>query len=185
MTNFWEEKIEFWRNKTTENKLYEGAHQEISADLHRLIELYNIKRIIDVGGYQGEMKQRLPRDIRYHNLDFVTKFDLSKDWESQGLALGDPEVTVCFTSLVMISVPPEVFEHIKNEMRKFSRFILHYEQVPIPGMKSGQQIDPHYGGKWNYYPVDYVEECEGYTIEDSRTNKSWHKIEIDLRSRIL
>lgn len=173
--NYWQEKPDFWDNRTRDHKAYEDQKAELVADVNKLIDISVIRNVIDVGGYKGGLRDSFPK-AKYQNLDIVEGFDITKDWEKQGLQV-KPN-TLCFTSLSLICFKPEDVRHIFQQMKKYSRVMYLYEEYR-PEEKHEQQISKEYGGKWAYDWNQLAAELElAYSAKRSELNTAWIKATI-------
>ncbi len=146
--NFWQEKPDFWKNKTLDNQIYADQKAEVARDITDLIRIHKISRVLDVGGYEGILGTLLPKDVEYVNLDIHAGFDITKSWGSQGLRF-KPK-TLSLTSLVLICLPPKEVHKVIDKMRYFSDLMYWFEEFH-PDLADGIMINGDYGGKWNYH----------------------------------
>lgn len=173
--NYWQEKNEFWRNKTKDNEVYINAREEIGRDIAQLHELYNFEEIIDFGGYHGELREYLPAGINYVNLDFETGIDFSQDIKEQLIKnkielKGDRARTLALTSLTLITLPPDVVDAVLKEMHNFAKVRYFYEENTHIEYENGQKLNDNYGGKWNYVWGQVVK--PNYFLQ-SHINPAW------------
>lgn len=151
--NYWDEKSDFWRNKTQHNDIYEKQKLELVSDIKKIIRDKNIKRVIDVGGYKGIIGTMLPDGVEYINLDFRSGVDIALPWQGQnGLKTFKKEKgTLVITSLTLICLSPEALAITLSECRKYGDTFYFYEENFNPEKyHDGQQINDDYGGKWIY-----------------------------------
>lgn len=176
MANFWADAVDFWSRKTVGNETYEAQKKEVQEDLSQFFVENGIKRVIDVGGYKGRMGEGLDPSIEYISIDFANGFDLTKDWQEQGLEL-KPN-TLCMTSLTLICFDCEQVKRIIGQMWKYSPNILYlFEEVR--DMEHGQQINGDYGGKWahtwpQYFLYDNV--TRSFITTPSNVNVAWARM---------
>lgn len=169
MENFWSEKNEFWGNKTLDNKAYIDQAEEVRRDLRDLVYIHKIKRVIDVGGYKGRIGEEPIGAANYVNLDIVNGFDITKDWEEQGMVV-EPK-TLCFTSLVLICIPPESIDTVVAQMKKFSKVLYFFEESrPLPHR---HKLNDDFGGKWSYDLREFFPKAD---FKISSTNPTWVKV---------
>ncbi len=179
MENWWSVAPEFWKNKTQGNLIYAKQKEEVVNDLSSLIVEFDIKNIIDVGGYQGEIGKLIEEkqiQINYTNLDFITKVDLTKDWIEQGLEKPKKEETIVATSLCLIAFPPEDRKNILKQMFELGKVIYCFEEVHDESITDGQRLSNDFGGKWAVTLDGIVKECgetKSIRIEQSKINNHW------------
>lgn len=156
--NFWKDNPKFWESKIT-NPKYAEAKAELVSDIKTLIEALEIKTVIDVCGYKGEVGKMLPPDVEYICLDIVDGFDVTYEWTHQlierNIVLSDPEHTLAFTSLSLLCFRPEAVNHIVNQMRKYSKTQYYYEEkthkeLSLSETDNFAQVNNDFGGKWTY-----------------------------------
>lgn len=176
MANFWNDAVEFWSNKTKDNETYEAQKREVQEDLARIIRENGIKRVIDVGGYKGRMGEGLDPNVEYQSIDFATGFDLTKDWEEQGLEL-KPD-TLCFTSITLICFDEPTVTEIIKQMWKYSPKVLYlFEEARL--LDHGKQVNGDFGGKWshiwsNYFVYDGI--TKNFITAPSNVNPVWSRM---------
>ena len=177
--NYWKEYPEFWRNKQLGNEPLKKQKEELASDLRTLIEALEIKTIIDVGGYDGRMKELLPETVEYHNLDIFVGFDITYDWTHQliekNIVLDDPEHTLAFTSLTLIALMPSAAQHVLTQMRKYAKTQYYYEEKPgeLPKGSNSMQVAKEYGGKWAYDWESFIGNVDQL---NSDVNPKWVRI---------
>lgn len=169
--NFWENKPDFWDNKTRDNKVYEDQKFELITDINHLIDRFGIKRVADVGGYKGGLCDSFP-GVEYVNLDIHNGFDITQDWVAQGFE--DKPKTLCFTSLTLICFPPDDVQHIINQMLKFSSDLIYLFEEIRPENDHCEQISSEYGGKWAYYWTKFF--SKGHALAHSKVGPKWARI---------
>ena len=151
--NYWDEKADFWINKTRDNEIYQKQKLELVSDLKKIIREKKIKRVIDVGGYKGIVGTMLPDGVEYINLDFRSGVDISLPWQGQkGMKSFKKEKgTLIITSLTLIVLPPEAVANVLSESRKYGDHFYFYEEKFNPEKhQDGQKLNDEYGGKWLY-----------------------------------
>lgn len=173
--NYWEEKPDFWGNKTTGNAVYKRQKAEIVSDILKIIEAYHIKRIIDVGGYKGELGQLLPNGVEYINIDFTTGVDITKPWFGQkGMkTFSKRKNTLALTSLVLIALSPEEAAATVEQMKKYSDMQYFFEEQLLSG-EPEEKISNAYGGKWLHDLTKFTDEISG--IRQSEVNPHWIRV---------
>jgi hypothetical protein len=178
--NFWQEKPEFWRNKTLNHETYAKQGEEVAADLIRLIKRHDIDHVVDVGGYKGRIGEVLDQHLSefskvfgYTVLDIVNGFDVTKTWSSQGYDFGGR--TLCFTSLTLICFPPDDAENVIAEMLEYADFLYLFEEKTREDAPS--KVNDDFGGKWNHDWKEYFTGCT-YSMRESTTSPAWVKIEV-------
>lgn len=148
MTNFWKEKNEFWRNKTLENATYKKQKLEVAADILCLLETFGLKKVCDLGGYDGALGKCLP-DVEYLCLDIKDGFDISSDWAEQKF-IPDKE-TLLVTSLTFITLSPDQMARTVSNFKTYGRYAYSYEEYWDGDKdKYSLQINDDYGGKWHH-----------------------------------
>lgn len=179
MENWWSVAPEFWKNKTQGNLIYEKQKDEVVNNLTSLINEFDIKNIVDVGGYKGEVGRLLEDKgvkVNYKNLDFITGFDLTKDWTEQGLKKPKKEKTIVFTSLCLIAFPPEDRNKVLKQMFDLGKIVYCYEEVHDESIADGQLLSNDFGGKWAVTLEGILKECgktKSIRIEQSKINSHW------------
>jgi len=172
--SFWGDSKQFWERKTFGNEIYARQKRELLFDIHNFGKMHNIRRVIDVGGYKGDLAHRL-KDFDYRCIDIVNGFDITKDWESQGLK--KLPATMCFTSLTLLCFPPEQVEFILSEMLKYSRQIYLFEEYNTSCYEHKQKISDEYGGKWAYDWARFAHHhAADFSITMSKVNKAWARV---------
>lgn len=178
--NFWEEKREFWRNKTVGNQIYLKQAYEVRRDLRKIAAMVPHKDVsfLDVGGYDGRIGVG---DV----IDFYNGFDLTKDWKSQWESIDThshkprnlkEKYNVTFTSLTLIAFPPDQVQFILSQMKEITTdYIYLFEEDRIGDARV--QVNTDYGGKWQY---DWMAELTkaGFQVypgsfEPSNVNGRW------------
>lgn len=179
---FWEEKKDFWRNKTLGNQIYMKQAEEVRRDLKKIEKLVAARDVtyLDVGGYDGRIGVG---DV----IDIFNGFDITKDWKAQWNSLDtttnkprnlQEKYNVVFTSLTLITLPPEQVQFILGEMKKVAKDYVYIFEEERMGGKSREQVNTDYGGKWQY---DWAEELTlaGFTtipmtdFKPSKVNGRW------------
>lgn len=146
---WWKDKPEFWANKTLGNPTYEQQGKELGAFLTDLSEHVQATNILDVGGYQGRMKQYLPEYLLYNNYDIVNDVDITQPWDEQ--TGGRIHFDIVFTSLTLLCFPTQEVEKILWEIYGHAnKAVVIYEEKWNANLKNGTQINQDYGGKWSY-----------------------------------
>ena len=176
--NYWEEKIFFWKNKTDGNDIYKKQKNEVASDLKEIIKREKIKRVIDVGGYDGIVGTLLPDGIEYINLDIKHGVDITSEWNKQKTleTLKKVKGTLIFTSLTLICIPPERMHELLREIRKYGDTFYFYEEKFNPEKyRDGQQLSEEYGGKW-IYDWKRLLAWGFWKTEESKVNPSWIRI---------
>lgn len=177
--NYWEEKPDFWRNRTLEHGAYINQKAELVEDIKEIIEKHNIKRVIDVGGYKGIVGEMLPDGVEYINLDIVNGVDITKPWAEQETLtkLRKRKDTLIFTSITLICIPPEQMHGLLAEIRKYGDHFYFYEEKFDPTKDhDGEQISHEYGGKWSYDWKRLLHWGTFWKEAESRFNPKWVRI---------
>lgn len=172
--NYWEEKIEFWRNKTYGNKVYTAQKQEIADDIYKLAKTRSCKSVLDAGGYDGALGKLLPEDIEYKCVDIKTGFDLTKNWPDQGI---NQQYDIVVFSLVLLTISPDYIYFVMNEAYRCARKIIYvYDENPGQLMP-GHQVSDEYGGKWIVTLAGIIGDKKYSDIRNyaSMTSRNWRK----------
>lgn len=181
MDQFWQDKVDFWKNKTNGNQIYIKQAYEVKKDLRKAEKLCLKKDVtfLDVGGYDGRIGMGDVIDI--HN-----GFDLTKDWQEQWNSDGrvlHEHYNIVFTSLTLICFPPEQVQHILREMRRVATdYVYIFEEQPIG--YTPQQISAEYGGKWQYNWMDEFRKA-GFLpypgcFQTSKVNPRWVRARVQV-----
>lgn len=177
--NYWDEKTDFWNNKTRDNEIYEKQKLELVRDLKKIIKEKKITRVVDVGGHKGIVGTMLPDGIEYINLDFRTGVDISRPWQGQkGMKTFEKKKgTLIFTSLALICLPPEALACVLSEIRKFGDVFYFYEEAfSHEKHHDAQQLSNDYGGKWIYDWERLFKPWGLKNFEKSIVNQNWVRI---------
>ncbi len=176
--NYWEDKVDFWGNKTKDNPVYDRQKREVRDDILKIVEAYHIKRVIDVGGYKGELGQLLPDGIEYINIDFTTGVDITKPWLGQKGMTTFKKVkgTLTVASLVLVCLSPDDAAAVVSEMKRYSDLQYFFEEQLPDGKEYGQQINDAYGGKWVHDLSNGPYLDEPHSIRQSAINKRWIRV---------
>lgn len=179
MENWWRDVLEFWKNKTAGNFIYEKQKEEVVNDLESLISEFDIKNIVDVGGYNGEVGKLLEKkkiDVSYTNLDFITKVDVRNDWTEQGFEKPKKEETLVMTSITLIVLPPEERAKVLKQMFEVGKIVYCFEESHDDSIIDGQLLSNDFGGKWAVTLDGIVKECgetKSIRVEQSKINNHW------------
>jgi hypothetical protein len=174
--NYWKEKIDFWENKTKDNKIYQSKNREIIADVIKIIRKNEIDQVIDVCGYKGEL-EKLLRFFgfkgRYINIDFRTDVDVTLSWDKQlSVPIDKTKKTLSICSLSLMCIPSEEILNVMYEIDIHAKYQYYLEQDFIKGKEHAEKLNDQFGGKWNY---DWSIFFPKIKIETSKVNKSWVK----------
>lgn len=171
MNDYWKEKPDFWDNRTRDHKKYEDQKFELIMDINHLIDQFGIKRVVDVCGYKGGLRDSFP-GVEYVNLDVVEGFDVTKDWVDQGFE-SKPK-TLCFESLSLICFPPEQAQFIVDQMLNYSSDLIYLFEEIRPECDHGEKISDDYGGKWAYHWTKLF--SKGHALAHSEVGEKWARI---------
>lgn len=167
-----------WESKLEKYPVYEQQAEELRQDVRELfpggIPIEPDPRILDVGGGNGRLKIGEVIDIH-------TGFDITKDWERQGMTTKKYEVAI--TSLTLIVLPEEAVDFILTQMRWYaSRYIYLYEQVMLPGTHCGQMVDDTHGPKYSHGWEDHIERNKLKVVykRSSKVKSLWERILIQI-----
>jgi hypothetical protein len=175
--NYWQDKPEFWKNKTQDNPIYKAQKQEMLVDIMALIGRFHIEQVIDVCGYDGEIGRLLKHagmETEYINLDFQTKIDVSKPWADQ-IKIDTKKYTLAVTGISLITFPLEQVTEIIKQMEAVSKCQYIFEQKFNPARSHGEQINDEYGGKWNYDWFQLFPNLVTDDVKESISNPNWVK----------
>lgn len=173
--NYWQEKPDFWRNKIQGNQIYDAQGQELGDHINELIRRHGAYSVLDVGGYNGRMRQYISPDVTYFNYDIINGFDITKPWDTKH----EPRMLydIVFTSLVLVTQPPEAVDHIIDEMRRHAvKAVVLFEEnwFGWQNFEDGRKISDEHGGKWQYNWIWRLHARQGNTvITRSRVNEHW------------
>lgn len=173
--NYWEEKHEFWGNKTDGNAIYDAQGRELGDHLNELIGRYGAYNVLDVGGYKGRMRQYITPKVMYFNYDIVNGMDITQPWEKPN----EPRIKYdfVFTSLTLLCFPPEQVEQIIWNMKGHAiKAVILYEEdwTHQLGFEDGKKLSDDYGGKWQYNWLKLLHAAAGnVTVKRSQVNKNW------------
>lgn len=176
--NFWEDKNEFWKNKTTDNPIYARQKLEIAEDLVGIMSENGWKSILDVGGYDGAMREYLPSKYRNHykSIDYKTNFELQKNWKSQGLS---KKYDVVMTSLTLIAIAPDKLHSVLDQIYFYAKHLVYIFEEHPENKPHGYQVNNDYGGKWtvtlSHLISGHEHEFAQQSIQQSKTNPAWIK----------
>lgn len=173
--NYWEEKPDFWKNKTDGDAIYEAQGRELGAVINDLAKRLGAQSVLDVGGYTGRMRQYLAPGLHYFNYDIVNGIDITKPWDKKG----EPRMKydIVFTSLTLICFSPEDVEKIMWEIRGHAtKAIVLFEEdwFGHPSFVNGRKISEEYGGKWQHNWLPLLKAHDGNVKKRrSEVNAAW------------
>ncbi len=173
--NFWEEKPDFWGNKTLDNAIYEQQGHELGDHINNLAIELKARSVLDVGGYKGRMRDHIKKTLTYFNYDLVNGVDITQPWER----LGEQRMKydIVFTSLVLLCFSPEDVEKIIWEMRGHAlKAIVLFEEdwYGTPSFQHGRKISDEFGGKWQYNWLQILKARDGNVhMKRSAVNPAW------------
>lgn len=177
MTNFWKDKYQFWRNKTLNNPTYEKQKKEAAGDILSILHTFNLKKVCDLGGYDGALGKCLP-DVEYLCLDIKDGFDMSSDWVEQQFR--PDEETLLVTSLTFLVLSPDQMVRTVSNFKTYGRLAYCYEeQWDGEDDELFIQINDDYGGKWHHNLPKYFAPNLTDSIP-SWFNPNWHRTIINL-----
>lgn len=179
--NFWQEKKQFWKNKTGDNEIYARQRREVARDVVSILTEKGLKTILDVGGYDGSLGTYLPALYKkeYKSIDILEGFDITESWAKQKLTPEKYDIVVC--NLILLCISPDKTEHVLDEVFKRARYAVYIFEEYNEGKKHGDWINDDYGGKWvvtlpgiirNRVPLTCISQ------DYSKVNRSWAKYTI-------
>lgn len=179
MSNWWGDKNNFnnWLGKLKYKPDYKEQGKEVINDLKSLC---TSDSFLDVGGGDGRIGLGT-------SIDISNGFDITKNWEKQGLT---STFEVVFTSLVLVTLPENEVDIVLTSMAKHSqRFIYLFEEIGRGPGSCGVQISPDndYGGKyahdWETHVRRLFPNAMIYFWDSTTKPQNWVRIVIDLKPR--
>ena len=177
MTNYWKEKDQFWRNKTLDNATYAKQKLEAATDILNLLRIFGLKKVCDLGGYDGALGKCLP-NVDYVCLDIKDGFDMASDWAEQKFT--PDEDTLLVTSLTLITLSPDQMVRTVSNFKTYGRLAYCYEEYwDGDDDKLFLQVNDDYGGKWHHNLAKYFAPNVVDSIP-SWINPKWQRTIINL-----